>query len=156
MRTGTVFTPRAMRPALFATLALVGAGCANLGTPPPEIRAAPSVPSAAFDGRYVGTIRTAGGSVSMNRVDCETTPRFAFAVLDGRFTVPLPHPRAAGTPSLEAKATPTYDAIITADGTVRGFSLQTNTDLLGQVVGTRMTGQINGLLCYYDFTVERS
>jgi hypothetical protein len=72
-----------------------------------------------------------------------------------------PHPAAVGaTPSLRNSATPVYttspvhNAFIAPDGTIKGLSNDTNTTMDGRVAGTRMTGQVNGLLCYYAFTAD--
>ena len=75
-----------------------------------------------------------------------------------RVTVLLPTATSGGvdsTPSLQPAATPVYNASIGPDGTIKGLSNDTNTPMRGQVTGTRMTGQIDGLLCNYAFTAER-
>ncbi|TCZ58602.1 hypothetical protein [Roseicella aquatilis] len=137
-------------------LALAMAGCGALGSPPPAKPPPLPVASAAFDGRYTGSLQVAGAGVGMNRTDCETTPRLLFEVVDGRFTLPLPRPRLErATPAMAGRPVPSYEVLVAADGTVRGISPRTNTELRGRVEGRRMTGRIGGLLCSYDFTADR-
>src|SRR5215208_1783852 len=84
-------------------------------------------------------------------------PRFSVNVTGNQFSFPLPHPAAVkGTPSLRDAATPIYNASIAPDGTIKGLSNNTNTVMDGRVAGTRMTGQVYGLLCYYAFTADRN
>ena len=130
--------------------ALVVAGCA---APPPPQAAAPQV-TTEFDGRYTATVQAVGGSVGLNVRDC-AAPGFSFEAVNGSFRFSMPHPHVAtATPSLRESATPVYEATIAPDGAVRGMSNQ-NSMMQGRVEGARMTGQINGLLCYYDFVAVR-
>ena len=93
----------------------------------------------------------------MNQSDCATDPRFSVKVTGNQFSFPLPHPAAVkDTPSLRDSATPVYNASIAPDGTIKGLSNDTNTVMDGRVAGTRMTGQVYGLLCYYAFTADRN
>jgi hypothetical protein len=128
-------------------------GCA--GPPPPVQTAAAALPVTAYDGRYDMRLSVAGASVGMRKEDCATTPRLPVQVTNGRFNLPLAHPAAESTPSLREEATPVYQASIAPDGRINGISTDTNTLLTGQVSAGRMTGQINGLLCYYDFIADR-
>src|SRR3712207_2398794 len=130
------------------------AGCA--GPAPPGRPAAFPSAAVSFDGRYEGTMRVTGASVGMDHRDCATPPRISIEVKNNRFSLATPHPQvAASTPSLADRAAPVYDAAIRPDGTVVGISHQTNTALQGVVSGTRMSGQVYGLLCYYEFTADR-
>ena len=80
----------------------------------------------------------------------------ATALLAGRFSLAVPHPRVAtATPSLSDRTTPVYEASIAPDGRIAGRSNQTNATLEGQVSGRQMSGQIYGLLCYYEFSANR-
>jgi hypothetical protein len=117
----------------------------------------PPAAAISYDGTYTGTLRVTGVSTSMNRSDCDTDPRFSVKVTGNQFSFSLPHPAAVkATPSLRDSATPIYNASIASDGTIKGFSNNTNTTMDGRVAGTRMTGQIRGLLCYYAFTADRN
>ena len=60
------------------------------------------------------------------------------------------------TPGLRDAATSIYNASIAPDGTIKGLSNETNTVMDGRVSGTRMTGQVYGLLCYYAFAADRN
>jgi hypothetical protein len=98
-----------------------------------------------------------GAAVSMNQSECATDPRFSVNVSGNQFSFPLRHPAAVkAAPSLRDAATPIYNASIAPDGTIKGLSNDTNTTMDGRVSGTRMTGQVYGLLCYYAFTADRS
>ena len=133
-------------------LALGAAGCASQAPQP----MAPPMPAISYDGTYTGTLLVTGASTSMNQRDCATDPRFSVTVTGNQFSFPLPHPAAVkATPSLSDSATPIYNASIGPDGTIKGLSSNTNTTMDGRVTGTRMAGQIYGLLCYYAYSAER-
>ena len=110
-----------------------------------------------YDGTYSGTLSVTGGSGGVTAGDCATDPRFSVRVTGNQFSFPLPHPALVkATPSLRDSATPVYNASIAPDGTIKGLSNNTNTVMDGRVSGTRMTGQVYGLLCYYAFTADRN
>jgi hypothetical protein len=138
-----------------ALAALAAVSACNARAPQEQPSAAP--PAAVFyDGRYVGTVRSTGASGGMRRSDCETPPRISIDVRDNRFSLAQPHPAAvASAPTLRDRTTPVYNATIAPDGTIKGISEQTNAILEGRVSGRQMSGQIYGLLCYYEFTAER-
>ena len=151
---GTSRNPVPGRAVLSLAAGIATASCAG---PAPQSRPA-AVPRAAvsYDGRYEGTIRVAGGSVSMNPQECAAPPRFAVEVRNNRFSLAQPHSDvAAGTSSLRDSSTPVYNATVRPDGTISGISNETNVPIEGRISGAHMVGQINGLLCYYDFTADR-
>jgi hypothetical protein len=144
---------RPARGSIALGLALAASGCANRAPQP----TAPPAAAISYDGTYTGTLRVTGGSTSMNPSDCASDPRFSVKVTGNRFSFPLPHPAVAkATPSLRDSVTPVYNASVAPDGTIKGLSDDTNTTMDGRVAGTRMTGQIRGLLCYYAFTADRN
>jgi hypothetical protein len=144
---------RPARGSIALGLALAASGCAS--RPPQPV--APPAAAISYDGAYTGVLRVTGAATSMNQSDCATDPRFSATVTGNRFSFPLPHPAVVkATPSLRDAATPVYDASIAPDGTIRGFSNNNNTTMDGRVAGTRMTGQVYGLLCYYAFTADRN
>lgn len=146
---------RSMRRILLALAGALGApGCAS---PLPKQQAAAPPPDVnTYDGRYAGTVRVTGSAGTMPKEDCATPPRISIEVVNGRFSLPLPHPQVAtATPSLANRTTPVYEASIVPDGRITGRSNQTNTTLEGQVFGRHMSGQIYGLLCYYEFSANR-
>jgi hypothetical protein len=113
-------------------------------------------PAISFDGRYEGTMRMTGSSLGMSRSNCATSPRISVEVKNNQFSLATPHPEAvASTPSLTDRATPVYNATIRPDGSIVGISNQTNATMQGRIFGSRMSGQIFGLLCYYEFTADR-
>jgi hypothetical protein len=144
---------RPARGCITLGLALAVSGCANQAPQP----TAPSAAAISYDGTYTGTLRVTGASTSVNQSECATDPRFSVNVTGNQFSFPLPHPVALkAAPSLRDAATPIYNASIARDGTIKGLSNDTNTTMDGRVTGTRMTGQIYGLLCYYAFTADRN
>jgi hypothetical protein len=144
---------RPVRGRIAISLALVVSGCA---TQAPQPMALPA-PAVSYDGTYTGTLRVTGAAVSMNQSECATDPRFSVNVSGNQFSFPLRHPAAVkAAPSLRDAATPIYNASIAPDGAIKGLSNDTNTAMDGRVSGTRMTGQVYGLLCYYAFTADRS
>jgi hypothetical protein len=143
---------RPVRGSVALGLALAASGCANQAPQP----MAPPAAAISYDGIYAGTLRVTGASVNVNQSNCATDPRFSVNVTGNQFSFPLPHPAAVkGTPSLRDAATPIYNASIAPDGTIKGLSDDTSV-MNGRVAGTRMTGQIYGLLCYYTFTADRN
>jgi len=69
-------------------------------------------------------------------------------VAAGKFSYAMPHPNAPANP------TPVYSATIAPNGSFRsdiGTGVMT-----GQVVGSHMTGMIDGSVCVYSFTMDRS
>jgi hypothetical protein len=134
-------------------LALTASGCANQAPQP----MAPPTAAISYDGTYTGTLRLTGAGGGMHQSDCATDPRFSVNVTGNQFSFPLSHPAAVkATPSLRDSATPIYNASIASDGTIKGLSNNTNTVMDGRVSGTRMTGQVYGLLCYYAFAADRN
>ena len=118
---------------------------------------APPAAAVSYDGTYTGTLSLTGVAGSVNSRDCATDPRFSARVAGNQFSFPLSHPAMVkDTPSLRDSATPVYNASIAPDGSIKGFSNNTNTVMDGRVAGTRMTGQVYGLLCYYAFTADRN
>ena len=144
---------RSARGSIALGLTVAVSGCANRATQPVAAPAA----AISYDGTYSGTLSVTGGSGGVNAGDCATDPRFSVKVTGNQFSFPLPHPALVkATPSLRDSATPIYNASIAPDGTIKGLSNNTNTAMDGRVAGTRMTGQVYGLLCYYAFTADRN
>jgi len=144
---------RPARGSIALGLALAASGCTNQA---PQPMTAPAA-AISYDGTYTGTLRVTGATTSVNPSDCATDPRFSVNVTGNQFSFPLRHPAALkATPSLRDAATPIYNASIAPDGTIKGISNDTNTVMDGRVAGTRMTGQVYGLLCYYAFAADRN
>jgi hypothetical protein len=141
---------------LCLAVGIATSGCTSVSQqlqPQPSL-ATPATSS--FDGRYEASVRLTGVSGAMKRRNCETPSRTTINVRNGQFSLPLPHPDAVATdPSLADKATPVYNATIRPDGVITGFGDDTNTTLEGRVSGRHMSGQIYGLLCYYEFIADR-
>jgi hypothetical protein len=97
-----------------------------------------------------------GASRGMTRSNCATSPRISVEVKNNQFSLATPHPDAvASAPSLADRTTPVYEAAIRPDGSIVGVSNQTNATMQGRIFGSRMSGQIFGLLCYYEFIADR-
>jgi hypothetical protein len=144
---------RSARCSIALGLTVAVSGCSNRATQPVAAPAA----AISYDGTYSGTLSVTGGSGGVTAGDCATDPRFSVRVTGNQFSFPLAHPALVkATPSLRDSATPIYNASIAPDGTIKGLSNNTNTAMDGRVAGTRMTGQVYGLLCYYAFTADRN
>jgi hypothetical protein len=128
-----------------AVITLVG--CSS--PPKPASSGAPSsTPSVSWDGAYRGTIQITGLGSGIDKKWCETDPQMAVQVTAGKFSYAMPHPNAPENP------TPVYSTIIASSGSFRseiGSGVMT-----GQVVGSHMTGMIDGSVCVYSFTMDRS
>jgi hypothetical protein len=138
----------------FSMVGIAVSGCAG---PAQQIQSAagPSV-SSSYDGRYAGTVKVTGGSVGMSARDCETPQGISIDVKNNQFSLAQPHPNVGeSTPSLREKTTPVYNATIRSDGSIVGTSGNSTATMVGRISGTHMSGQINGLLCYYEFTADR-
>jgi len=101
-----------------------------------------------WDGVYRGTIQITGLGSSIDRRWCETDPQMTVQVAAGKFSYAMPHPNAPDNP------TPVYPATIAPDGSFRsdiGSGVMT-----GKVAGGHMTGMIDGSVCVYSFTMDRS
>jgi hypothetical protein len=97
------------------------------------------------------------GTVSRARRRTVYVHQTSVSVTGNQFSFPVSHPAMVkATPGLRDAATSIYNASIAPDGTIKGLSNDTNTVMDGRVAGTRMTGQIYGLLCYYAFTADRN
>jgi hypothetical protein len=142
------------RIALGVSVGVMVSGCtrqAEQSGPPPV-----PPPVVSFDGRYEATMRVTGASGATPISQCATSSRSSIDVRNGQFSLAVPHPGVAtATPSLASRTTPIYNATIRQDGGITGTSNDTNTTMEGRVSGNRMSGQIYGLLCYYEFSADR-
>ena len=112
-----------------------------------------------FDGNYHGSVALAGVASGIDRQMCAVDPHLSLLVTNNSFTYTQPHPNIAGTsPGITAQATtPIYTATIAPDGSFSGQSNGVEGGTIqGIVSGTHMSGTINGLLCGYKFSAERS
>lgn len=138
-------------------MALAVAGCSVPSVPMPQGTIPAPATSAAFDGRYSGSLQVAGAATGLDPKACSPPPGIGFDVREGRFSLTVTHPEAGLTsPDLRQKSVVVYQVLIAPDGTVNGLAEATNTNLVGRVSGTRMTGRIDGLLCSYTFTADRA
>jgi hypothetical protein len=111
-----------------------------------------------FDGRYEGVVQLSGAASGTDPRNCATEPRISFEVKNNSFVYAQQHPKVAGTaPGLtESVTTAVYNATIAPDGTITGNSGDVGGAMTGQATGNHISGQINGLLCGYTFTAERT
>jgi hypothetical protein len=135
--------------------AILACSCSRPAPVPPSSAAA--VPAVSYDGHYEGTVAVSAVSFGTDPQTCAVEPRFALDVSNNGFVYVQPHPKIAGTaPGLTAeKTTVTYNGSIAPDGTISGTSVNYNGTMTGHVTGTRMSGQIGGVLCSYTFTADR-
>jgi hypothetical protein len=114
-------------------------------------------PTPSYDGHYIGSVQVSGAASGINASECATNPGVTFDVKNNAFAYTQPHPSVAGTaPALTVAATTTtYNAEIDPDGTIRGESGDVGGTISGKVAGRSISGQINGVLCYYSFSATR-
>ena len=134
------------RPTGFALLAIMVSACSSTQAPPPP---APAVPKVSFDGRYAGSIRVTKSHGNW----CDTSPSLSLLVRNNAFTWTLTRPNLPQ----EDLYNPTFQVAVGADGSfdVEGGNGEL-TSLTGRIVGTHMTGQVDGKYCGYVFSAERS
>jgi hypothetical protein len=128
-------------------------GCAAQA-PAPAGGSAAAAPSVSFDGHYDGTVQLVGAASGFDPHQCATDPRLSLQVTNSEFTYVQPHPNAGAMAQRETTAT--YTATIAPDGTIRGSSANLSGGMSGRVTGTHMSGQINGVVCYYSFAADRA
>jgi hypothetical protein len=147
--------PGARRATICLALGIAAAGCAATPAPQTAVPAAPA--PASYDGHYEGTVQVTGAASGTNPELCAVNPRMSVDVVGNRFTYSQPHATLAGSSArgLTADTTPVYTATIGRDGSISGVADATNATMAGRVSGTRMSGQIYGLLCYYSFSADR-
>ena len=142
---------RVARAAMCLALAASAFGCASPG-PAPVIP-----PSVSYDGHYVGTIQLTGAASGIQPSDCSTPTDLSFDVKNNGFSYAQGHPRVAGTaPDLTQQSTTTvYNARVAPDGSISGTSADFGGTIAGRIDSTgKVTGQINGTLCYYSFAAS--
>jgi hypothetical protein len=107
-----------------------------------------SAPAVSWDGTYHGTVRTTALGSGMTSTWCETEPEMVVQVKNNSFAYAMPHPNAPDN------RTPVYSASIAPDGTFKGTI--GSGEMRGRVVGSNMSGTVNGSLCVYAFSIDRS
>ena len=125
------------------------AGCT--ATPATQLNSVASPgPAAAtsWDGIYRGAVQITGLGSGVQQQWCETDPQIAFQVTNNAFSYAMPHPNAPNNP------TPIYSATIAPDGSFRS-SLASGT-MTGRIIGSHISGKIDGSVCVYAFALDRS
>ena len=131
----------------FAAAAAILSGCGQATTTRP-VATAVAVPAVSWDGTYRGTIQITGVGSGVQRPWCQTDPQMVVQVTNNAFRYAMPHPNAPDNP------TPVYAATIGPDGI---FKSQIGSGTMsGRVDGTRITGAIDGSVCVYAFSMDRS
>lgn len=142
-----------IRLALPSAVGAVLLGCSSPPPPPP----ANPVPAVSFDGRYSGSVRVDSAAVGFTVQQCASDPQVSLQVTNNRFVFIQRHPNlideAAGLPA--SATTETFDGFVTPDGIMAGSTGNGQARIAGHVTGSRMSGQINGMLCTYTFTAQR-
>jgi len=126
------------------TVMLLTAGCAgSMGT----IHTNPApVPVATFDGSYRDTIRIA--STTVVAFWCDTPGQPFITVANGQFTYVVPHINVIGSPAAM------FPAVMAPDGSFQG---NTNDGVItGHIDGTHIEGRLDGEVCIYTFSGERT
>jgi hypothetical protein len=136
-----------MRTQLLTLVALTIACACSSPQPAPQPPPA-AAPAGSFDGRYTGSISVTKAHNNW----CETSPTVSLSVQGNAFTWTLVRPNL---PQGELYS-PTFEVSVGPDGafTVQGGNDKL-TSLAGRIVGTHMTGEIEGKYCGYVFSAER-
>jgi hypothetical protein len=138
-----------------ATLAtgLVLGGCTPPPSPPPPV----SAPAVSYDGTYVGSVTLNGVGAGVPREGCVTDPRLTLQVKNNAFTYVQTHPNSNVTaPGMATvSATTTYSVAVAPNGSFSGQSDVSGT-MTGTITGTHMSGMIEGMVCVYSFSADRS
>jgi hypothetical protein len=154
LATGLSKGPTKGRVACSLALIIVTAGCT--GPAPQNHPTADASSPVTFDVRYEGSMRVSGAAMGVTAQDCDTPARISIEVRNNQFTLTQPPPNAvASTPSLRDRATRAYSATIRPDGAIAGTSNTSSATMNGRATGTRLSGQIHGLLCDYEFSADR-
>jgi hypothetical protein len=107
-----------------------------------------------FDGTYLGTIRVTSNSLKgAHRNWCETPLALSLSIQHNAFSYVLAHPNL---PRDDPTYSPTLEIAVALDGSFKGAPRNGGPQMVGQITGSHMEGEINGLGCGYAFTAERS
>lgn len=119
-------------------------------TPEPKVRpaSAPATQAVSWDGTYRGAIQITALGSGIQRGWCETTPQIVLQVTDNSFSYAQPHPNAPGNP------TPVYSVKIAPDGTF--VAQRTSGTMSGRIIDGHMAGTVDGSVCGYSFSADRS
>ena len=139
-----------------ATIILVTAigGCAASAPPP-----APPPPSltspVSFDGTYRGSIRVTSTGVPREQTSwCDTPPAISLALQNSAFNYVLLHPNVPK--DSHYSLSPTFAVVVAPDGSFNATSQNGEAQMVGQITGSQLAGQINGTACNYAFTALKS
>jgi hypothetical protein len=138
-----------MRARLPTLISLTALACACSGPQPAPPPPPPAAPAVSFDGQYKGSIRITKSHSNW----CDTSPAVSLSVQRNAFAWTLVR---SNLPQGELY-NPTFEVSIGPDGafTVQGGNDEL-TSLTGRIVGTHMSGAIDGKYCGYVFSAERA
>jgi hypothetical protein len=136
-----------------AILAVIG-GCARseppLAPPPPSLTSPVS-----FDGTYRGSIRVTSSGISGGQTNwCDTPPAISLSLHNSAFNYVLLHPNVPKDSNYSLS--PTFAVAVEPDGSFNATSQNGEAQMVGQITGPQLAGQINGTACNYAFTAEKS
>jgi hypothetical protein len=137
-------------------LATLATGLALGGCAAPSSQPVSAAPAVSYDGTYTGALTLTGVGAGVPREGCATSPQMTLQVKNNAFTYVQPHPNsnvtAPGMPTVSATA---YTVAVAPNGTFSGQSDVAGT-MTGAITGTHMTGTIEGIVCVYSFTADRT
>ncbi len=108
-----------------------------------------AAPVTTFDGSYRTTVRVVGSFGGNKNMDwCQTSGQLIVTIKNGEFTYDVPHSKA---PRMERSEFP---ATFAADGSFYGQVVAGT--MYGQVRGTHLEGRIDGSMCLYAFSGDRT
>ncbi len=113
----------------------------------------PTATPVSFDSTYLGTIRVSSTSLRGAHSNwCDTPLALSLSIQHNAFTYVLAHPNLPPDPTYS----PTLEVAVALDGSFKGAPRNGGPQMVGQITGSHMEGEINGLGCGYAFTAERS
>lgn len=144
------------RSAKFADIILIIAvgGCAASG--PPATSPSPPPVRVSVDGDYRGTIQLTSASSLISGAQsnwCNTPPALDLSLRNNTFSFVLAHPNIPKDSGYSLS--PTFSVAVAPDGSFDATSQNGESEMVGRITGSRMTGQINGTGCAYSFSAER-
>jgi hypothetical protein len=139
--------------ATLAVLALIGACTRSeppLAPPPPSLTSPVS-----FDGTYRGSIRVTSAGISGGQTNwCDTPSAISLSLQNSTFNYVLLHPNVPKDSNYSLS--PTFAVAVGPDGSFNATSQNGEAQMVGQITGSQLSGQINGTACNYAFTADKS
>ena len=141
--------------ARLAPIVILGAiaGCATSAPPPTPVT--PPVIPVSYDGTAQGSIQLTSSGVGGGQTSwCDTPPVLSLSLQKGAFNYILAHPNVPKNSSYSMS--PNFTVVVAADGSFNATSQNGEAQMSGRIVGSHLTGRIDGTACGYVFTAEKT